>query len=310
MSTAYDPIVARALDQLVAGVESDPDETLRRARLAAQGPERRRAVRLRRTAILAFAALGLLAGAAFAASRFDLLPWVDQSDRSTASFSVDYSRTYRGPAPEVLLCPQAGAGSFACSVGTFPASARRTYYLTDRVEPRPEVSRKDALRTLAAAEAKGEVDRATAERFRRDLAAVGDEFFSGLALLTGVETVGAGEQAPGRPGFELVPPVGVPMWIACEASGDGFRCRDLASSRNVAVGTPLYLLQSSSDWVAVPQQSQRPIDVSRLFHAVLGRDLTPAEARLLFDFVSWTGEGESHGGAVHAEPLPPKSGSP
>ena len=34
------------------------------------------------------------------------------------------------------------------------------------------------------------------------LAAAGDDFFSGLALLTGVETVGGDEQVPGRPGFQ------------------------------------------------------------------------------------------------------------
>jgi hypothetical protein len=71
MSTAYDPIVARALDRLVAGIESDPDEALRRARVAAQGLKRRRAVRIRRTAIIALAALALLTGAALASARFD-----------------------------------------------------------------------------------------------------------------------------------------------------------------------------------------------------------------------------------------------
>jgi hypothetical protein len=310
MSAAYDPIVARALEQLIPGVASDPEKTLRRARVAAQGLRRRRGVRLRRTAILAFVVLALLTGAALAASRFDLLPWLDQSNRSTASFSIDDSRTYRGPAPEVLRCPQAGTGSFSCSVGTFPASTRRTYFATERVESQPKVTREEALRKLEAAERKGQIDQATAERFRRDLDAVGDDFFLGLALLTGVETLGGGgEQAPGRPGFELVPPAGVPMWIACQASEDGFRCHDLASSRNVAVGTPLYLLQASSDWVAVPRQSQRPIDVNRLFQAVLGRDLTPAEGRLLMDFATW-GAGEGHTGTVHAEQVPPKSGTP
>jgi len=99
MSAALDPIIARALDQLVAGVESDPEVIIGRARVEAQGLKKRRAKRLRRTAVLAFAALVLFASAAVAADRFDFFTWFDQSNRSSASFSVDNSRTYRGPAP-------------------------------------------------------------------------------------------------------------------------------------------------------------------------------------------------------------------
>ena len=251
--------------------------------------------------------LALLTSGALAASRFDLLPWVDQSSRSTASFSIDSSRTYRGPAPEELLCPEAGRGSFTCTVGAIPATSRRSYLVTERVA-QPEASREALLQQLAAGEREGEIDHANAERFRRDLAAVGDDFFSALAPLSAVETVGGGQPVPGRPGFELVPPAGVPTWIACESSGAVFRCRDLASSRNVAVGTPLYFLQPSADWVAVPRQSPRPVNVRRLFHALLGRDMTPAEEQLQFDFVNWPA-GEPQAGPVHAERVPPKSGS-
>jgi hypothetical protein len=309
MSAAYDPFVARALDQLVAGVASDPDEMLRRARLTVEDKSRRRAVRLRRAAIVAFAALALLSGAAFAATRFDILPWVDRSNRSNATFSIDPSRTYRGPAAEVLVCPRAGAGFFFCSVGSAQASTARIYHLTQRVEAQPQVTRDSTLRALAVAENEGRIDHASADRVRRDLEEAGDEFFSGMALLAGVETIGAGEQAPGRPGFELVPPVGVPMWVACAANGGGFRCHDLAALRDVAAGTPLYLLQTSRHWVAVPRESQRPVDVDRLFRAVLGRDLTPAEARLLVVFMT-AGDAESQGGTVQPVPLPPKNASP
>lgn len=312
MSAAYDPLVARALDELFPVPESDPDETLRGARLAAQGMKKRRAVRLRRTAILALAALLLLAGAALAASHFDVFPWLDQSNRSTATFSIDSSQTYHWPAADVLVCPQARAGAFSCSIGAFQPKGRRTYLLAERVSAQPKVSRRFYLEALATAERKRQVDHAAAQRFRRDVAAVGDDFFSGLALLIGVESVGGDEQAPGRPGFELVPPAGVPMWIACEASGrSSFDCHPLAESRNVPVGTPLYFLESSSDWVAIPRQSHRPVDVELLFRAVLGRDLTPAEERLLLDLTT-TGEasGGSGTGSVHAEPTKPQHGSP
>ena len=94
------------------------------------------------------------------------------------------------------------------------------------------------------------------------------------------------------------------MWIACEASGESYRCHDLASSRNIAVGTPLYALEPSADWVEVPRQSPQPVNLRLLFHALLGRELTPAEERLLFDFVNWPA-GEPHSRPVQAEPVPP-----
>jgi len=79
--------------------------------------------------------------------------------------------------------------------------------------------------------------------------------------------------------------------------------------RDVAAGTPLYLLRKSRDWVAVPRESQRPVDVDRLFRAVLGRDLTPAEARLLVVFLA-AGRAEGHAGTARAERAPAKSASP
>ena len=153
--------------------------------------------------------------------------------------------------------------------------------------------REGALRALAAAEQAGEVDHATAERYRHDLAALGDDFFSGLALITGVESIAGGEQAPGRPGFELVPPPVCRCGSPAKPAARGFRCHDLASSRNVAVGTPLYQLRSSPGWVTVPKKSRGPIDLNRLFRAVLSRDLTPAEGQLLMDFLFLTGAAKS-----------------
>jgi hypothetical protein len=297
MSSAHDPIVARALDQLVPSVESDPDETLRRARSAAQALKRRRVVRLGRAAVLAFAAVALLTGAALAASRFDVLPFIDRSDRSSASYSVDNSRTYSGPAPRVLLCPDARHGSFNCSVGTLKAGSHRAYLMEMRVEPTPKLTREGLLHALAAAEKKGKVDHAAADRFRRDLAAVSDDFLTVWNLAASGATVLGGTQVSGQPGFgrvpppgfELVPPAGVPMAAACQAEDDAFRCQDLASSRGVPVGTPLYRLRSSSDWVAIPREPQRrPVDFDLLFRAVVGRDMTPAEVRLVIDFVTYT----------------------
>lgn len=327
MSTDYDPIVAHALDQLVAGIESGPDEILQRARGDAQGLKRRRAARIRRTAILAFAALALLIGAALASARSDLLPWFGGgSARSEATFSVDYSRTYGGAAPRALLCPVAGSGSFDCSVypgpapdqllcpdvgpGSFdcpegrrPSNTGRTYIRLMQVDPREvTISREFVLRALAEAEKNGKADHATVARVRHELDAVSDEFFTALAVAQTVQTVMGHEPVPGRPGFELVPPSGVPMWVACQTSGsDGFSCHDLASSENVAVGTPLYRLRLSTDWIEVKEQRQKP---ANRFRAILGRDLTPAEVRLFFDLFGHLEPGRSSGKATD-EPASP-----
>src|SRR5262249_6692640 len=162
----------------------------------------------------------------------------------------DPARRYEGPAPEMLHCPGAGAGAFSCSLTAFrvPPTGRRTYSFAERVEAPPHVSRQYFFNAIATSERQGQISHAVAQRVRRDIAESGDDFFSALALTSGIASIGGGEMVPGRPGFELVPPSGVPMWIACEAAGSGFRCHDLASARNVAVGTPLYMLWQSSDW--------------------------------------------------------------
>jgi hypothetical protein len=292
MSSAYDPMVARALDQLVPSVESDPDETFRRARSAAQALKRRRAVRLRRAAIVAFAALALLTGAALAASRFDVLPFIGESNRSSATYAVDNSLTYTGPAPRVLLCPEAGHGSFSCSVGTHKTESHRAYVLLMRVERTPKLTRELLLGAVADAEKKGQIDHAAADRFRRDLAAINDDFLTVWNLAAG-GTVFGGSLEPDEPGapppgFELVPPAGVPVAVACQAAGDAFSCHDLASSQ-VPVGTPLYRLRASSDWVAIPKEPKlRQGDFEGLFRAVTGRDITPAEIRFIRDFLETT----------------------
>jgi hypothetical protein len=222
MTASSDSLVAGALDRLFPTTESDPEAMLARAGASANRIRQRQAAHVRRASLVAFALLALLAGAAFAASRFDVLPWFDRSDRSSASFSIDSSRRYRGPAPQTLACPSAGPGSFSCSSTSFLEKGRRIYLFAQRVEAPPPVSRRFYLDAVNRTERKGQISHATAERARRDIAESGDDFFSALAMMN-VETLSAGGEPAGRPGYELVPPQGVPMWIACAAVG-GVRC--------------------------------------------------------------------------------------
>jgi hypothetical protein len=260
--------------------------------------------------LLVFAALALLGGAAFAASRFDALPWFNQSDRSTATFVIDSSRKYEGPTAQTLTCPDAGRGTFLCKLaplyapgGQGFAHTRRTYMMAEQVEARPHFSRQSYLDAIAADERKGQISHADADKVRQDIAGSGDDFFSALALVSGIETIGGGGQVPGRPGYELVPPPGVPMWTACEiAYVSTFRCHALASSRNIAVGTPIYILEQSRDWVAVPSKSKRPPNVAAFLHAVMHRDLRPAEAALMIDLITF---GRSSASSGDVQPAPP-----
>jgi hypothetical protein len=277
-----DPLVARALEALVPPPDGDPEELLVHARAAAV---RLRAARRRRRVIAAaaFAVLVLLAGAAVAADRLDLLPFLHSGDRNVASYSIDRSRVYRGAAPAALDCPQADATEFLCIPAT--KAGARTYEFASRVPAQPELTRSGMLTQLATAERSG-VSPALVRRIRADLGHVSDEFIRALNTLTSIESVSTGTSAP-APGLELVPPAGVPAWVDCrQVAAEAFRCRDLAASANVAVDTPIYRLQPSKDWHTVRRPGSQPNDFGRLVEAVLRRPPTAAETRFLVDFLT------------------------
>jgi quercetin dioxygenase-like cupin family protein len=204
----------------------------------------------------------------------------------------------------VLNCPRAGKGTFDCSAGTLESSGRRSYQFADRVEAQPTLTRAYLLDQLAKAEQSHQIDHAAAERIQRNIADSGDDFFAALSGAITVSTIGGAEQAPGRPGFILVPPAGVPAWISCVAHGSAFRCRNLASSSGVAVGTPIYFLPSSPDWVAVPgKPGMKTTNIERYFREALGRNLRPAEQRLLIVLLT-AGSGSGQTGTSPPQPTP------
>ena len=99
-------------------------------------------------------------------------------------------------------------------------------------------------------------------------------------------SIASDQAVAGHPGLELVPPAGVATWIVCEQAGTGFRCHDLAAGTGVAVGTPIYRLQPSTDWRAVPRPKSQPYEITKLVQAVLRRPPTAAELRLLIDVLT------------------------
>ena len=258
MIAGKDPMVGRALDLLVPELDVTPDELL----LAAHaGATRLRAVRRRRqtVAVVAFAALLLFAGAAVAAKKYDLLPFLHTSDRNSARFSVSPSRTYHGAAALALTCPGAKQGRFVCHVSSPLAGGTRIYELGMRTDKVPLLTRQSMLASLEHAQG---VDPAQVAKVRADLADVGDDFIRALAILARIETVSGSSGSSGPSGTERVPPRGVPAWAACrEVTLATFRCRPLAALRGVASGTPLYRLQPSSDWRRVNASGSQPSDL-------------------------------------------------
>jgi len=278
-----DPAVTRALDLLVPPLNGDAEGLFARARVDAG---RIRAARRRRRWVtgLAFAAVALLTGAAIAASKLNLLPFLQTHDRNSARYSVDQSRVYRGGSPTALNCPAAGLGAFLCTPTRTEAGAR-AYILATHVAAQPELTRAGMLAQLAAAEQSG-VSHKQVQRVRADLARVSDEFIHSLNLIVSIETIASDQQVPGDPRLELVPPVRVPTWIACEQERKrAFKCRTLASSANVPVNTPIYQLRPSKDWHAVAKPKGQPLELSRLVNAILHRQPTNDEIRVLLDLV-------------------------
>jgi hypothetical protein len=159
----------------------------------------------------------------------------------------------------------------------------RTYLLATHVAAQPELTRAGMLAQLAAAAHAG-VSRKQVQRVRVDLARVSDEFIHSLNLIVSIETIGTDQPVPGHPDLELVPPASVPTWVVCEQqSSRAFRCRNLATSANVPVDTPIYRLQPSKDWHTVARTPGQPFDIGRLVETVLGGQPTKDETRLLRD---------------------------
>jgi hypothetical protein len=253
-------------------------------------------------AALAFAALLLFAGAAIAADKAGLLPFLHTSDRNTARFSISRTRTYHGAAPQALTCPGAKTGAFTCQVSGVMAPGNRNYELGENVDKQPPLTRQGMLDSLDKAQAAG-ANPAQIARLKADLANVGDDFIRALAVLTEIQTVGGVGQSGGPSGTERVPPPGVPAWVACrEVTLATFHCRPLAGRRSVATGTPLYFLQPSRDWQRVqappPDQSDFGLELEHL----LGRKTTAAEQRFFVDLAT-VGVTTGHSSTTRGTPI-------
>lgn len=255
-----------------------------------------------RVAAVALAVLVLATGAALAATGFNLLDWIRSDNPSEATFSIDTSQVYSGPAPESISCAGPTDGdTFVCKPGR---QNEWVYILYERVEARPEFTREAALAGLADAERAGSVSHELAEDIRMQIAAVDDEFFRKLDVLRTVQMVSSPHEV--RPGVLLVPPAGIPQFATCEAGeGSDLRCRNLPATV-VPVGAPIYGLLENDEWVERPFARQGPRDVAPLFEALFGRPLTAAEQRLLIT-ISTAAAAPSEAGSTGPVEVSPES---
>jgi hypothetical protein len=190
-----------------------------------------------------------------------------------------------------IRCRPAVGDVLRCDVRT--PGAR--YVLVDRIQPPASVNRAK----LVAALANPQLSRADRRRIAADLASVPDSFLARLTTLLGFGTYGSDG---------MIPPRGIPMWLACGIVGGSIACRDLNGDEHTPVGSSIYKAVEGPGWRRAPATAQPDATNARLFRSILGAQLTPAESRLLRDILgAASASGSDQGGPTRA-PTPSKGG--
>jgi hypothetical protein len=293
---------------------------------AARDFVRKRRQRRRRVQLAALVATTAVVGtsAGLGASGVNVLDWLWPDDPSAVRYVPDESRAYTGIAPLELECPSVGGESFTCCAlpgvpeeprkneseggmgwsfecqsfraGRYPCGepgrSQRIYMFSERVVKAPSLTRESLLRAIDDAEEKGFVAPDEADEFRDAVNDVGDDFFVKYSRLTTVGGFDTYEEGP-TADTERIPPAGVPMFVTCEGGARAaMQCRPLDEVATLRVGTPIYRLLPTEDWVTIPRTDQTPEQRWKAFEALWGGPLTPEEARLFFLMDETLGEVE------------------
>jgi hypothetical protein len=251
-----------------------PDAQVVLARiLASERPATRVVTRRRshRTLMIALAAAVLIGGAALAAT--DPFGFWRSSNPGAAMYGVDGSHSVRTPTAAEIGCRRSSAAIFTCAA-QLPG---QRYTLTDVIEAPAALTRSKRRGALASAARSGHISRQAKRRFEADLAAVPDSFLAHLSEALHFGTIGAGGA--------LVPPPGVPEWLACAQDGMIISCRDLNGDERVAIGSGVYAALPARDWVRGPRATAEPPyrTTAQMIKTIFGGWLTAAENRLLLD---------------------------
>jgi hypothetical protein len=228
-----------------------------------------RRVRSPRGLVLVLAALVLGTGGALATT--DPFGWWS-ANPDTAQYRINPALHVRTPSAQVIACRPSSSGDFRCVAGR---SGRR-YMRIDTIQlpgPASAFTRAHFNAAIRQALAAGTMPATQAAKFRADVAAVPDSFFTELQLASHFATVsGGGESSRG----ELVPPAGVHEYLVCETAGAELTCGALNGNLNAPIGAGVYAAETTSDWRLAPRRRRDSL-------LPQGINFTPAEYRVLID---------------------------
>jgi hypothetical protein len=229
-----------------------------------RGPGRlTRWMKPRRATAVAVAAIVLGGGAVAAADPFGW--W--SADQNTARYAVAFQTTTTGPSAPRLVCDGSGSQP-ACA----PAAASgRAYVRMGTVQPVPadRLSAASLRAEIARRVAAGQLSAADADAARSAVATTPAAAFAEARQALAFGSLTANVTGPG--GKVIVPPAGVPEFLACSDAGGQLACRDLNGDTAVPVGAAIYRADPTGDWRADPDAPRGPS----------GRPLSPQATRLL-----------------------------
>jgi hypothetical protein len=237
------------------------------ARPSGRGWRRRRAPsRL----VIVVATLLIGGGAAFAAT--DPLNWWSAS-RGQAMYRSNPAAHAQTPTEQQIRCVSARAG-LRCSA----KGVGQPYTRIDVIHPPAKgFTRAALLKYVARRLAAGAMTAAQAKRFRADLAAVPNSFFTEYAIATRYGTYATRGETPS--GRYVLPPKGIPALLVCEKTTAGLSCQDLNGDEHVPIGGGVYAAQPGPDWRPAPAKSQSQSQLPP------GISFTASEYRLLADML-------------------------
>ena len=208
-------------------------------------------------------AVVMIGGGAVAAA--DPFGWWS-ADHNTARYAVAFETTVTGPSASRLVCH----GS-ACAPD---APSGRAYSRMGAVQavPADRLTAASLRAAIAREAAGGQLSAADAARARAVVdAAPGDAFAQARqALAFGSLTA----DVTADDGKVIVPPAGVPEFLACGGAVGQLTCRDLNGDTAVPVGTVIYRADPTGEWradPAAPGPTRWPSELG----------LSPAATRLL-----------------------------
>jgi hypothetical protein len=211
--------------------------------------------------------------------------------RTYARYGSDPTVHVRTPVAQTLVCSRPGGGVLRCVPATWtpgspkplvaghPSIGQPYSFAFAIFPPGRGITRHRLLAYIASRRAAGKMTAAAVGRFRADLAAVPDSFFTELAYADRYATFGgAGET---RDGLTQVPPPGIPSTIVCEPAARGLSCQDLNGDEHAPVGAGIYGAIPTRSWRyerVPPENSSLPPGIT----------FTRAEYRVLIDMLRFS----------------------